>query len=169
VTIIHGRSGVGKSTLLNLIAGYLRPDSGTVKRPGGVAYLMQEELLFSELTVVDNLRLRLAGTGIDAGSDVIDDTLEVLGIEPLRANPVSRLSGGERRRVEMAAILATAPAVVLLDEPTAGLDPHNRDTVYDAAWRCFADRTVIVATHEEELRNLPPCSRHLTLEDGRLA
>lgn len=171
VTVVRGRSGSGKSTLLNLVAGYLTPDSGEIDRPDAIGYLLQEELLFTELDVHDNIHLRIAGALGDQvqDEDAINQALATLEIEALVATPVSRLSGGERRRVEIAAILATAPQVVLLDEPTSGLDPATRETVFEAAWQAFLDHTVILVTHEEHVPGLPAQARSLTLEDGKLS
>jgi len=100
VTLIRGRSGSGKTTLLNLVAGYLEPDFGAVERPSSVGYLIQEELLFSELSVRDNVRLRIAGARSEQQEDEDDirSALAKLELESFASTPVSRLSGGERRR-----------------------------------------------------------------------
>lgn len=159
VYVVRGPSGTGKTTLLNLLAGYLTPDAGTIVRQGKVEYLMQEELLFSALSARDNLRVRALGSkptldepGVDAE---IDRALLDFGLEGRADDAVSSLSGGERRRVELAGMMLANPEIVLLDEPAANLDPANAERVYSAIWRTCADRTVVVVTHETENGRFP--------------
>jgi ABC-type multidrug transport system ATPase subunit len=170
-TVVRGPSGAGKSTLLNVVAGYVALDSGTVQAPRRSLYLMQEELLFSELTVHENATVRAAGAldGDEPDEERLHAALVALGLSELGDTPVSLLSGGERRRVELAVALVADLDLVLLDEPTAGLDPRARHTVYDAIWRSCAGRTVLLVTHEDHVPGLPPSARQLTLADGRFA
>jgi ABC-type multidrug transport system ATPase subunit len=170
VTVVRGPSGAGKSTILHLLGGYLRPDAGEVVRSGTFGYLMQEELLFSSLSVADNVRIRYGGaTGAALPADALDRALADLGIAHLADIPVSLLSGGERRRVELASILVTGAETVLLDEPTSGLDPSTRQAVFEGIWEAFAGRTIVVVTHDEQVPGLPAGARCLALIDGILA
>lgn len=134
-----GPNGAGKTTTFYMIVGLVRPQSGRVLLDGqditrmpmyrraraGIGYLAQEPSVFRELTVADNLRLvlqfiRLSRTEREKK---ITSLLEELHIAHLRHHKGKTLSGGERRRVEIARALATSPAFILLDEPFTGVDP----------------------------------------------
>jgi ABC-type multidrug transport system ATPase subunit len=167
VYVVRGPSGTGKSTLLNLLAGYLTPDAGTVTRHGDAEYLMQEELLFSALSAHENLRIRALGsrpdldeTRVDAE---IDRTLLALGLRGRTDDPVSSLSGGERRRVELAGMTLANPDILLLDEPAANLDAANARRMYTAIWETCNERTVVLVTHETEADRFPGGAVHLDL------
>lgn len=148
--ILRGPSGSGKSTLLNLISGYLTADSGHVTTGGPIEYLMQDELLFSELTVLENLQIRAGSRARSAGetTEAIASALTRLGVGGRELEQVATLSGGERRRVELAGTLLGDPAVLLLDEPTANLDAGSSRDVYSAIAEIAHDLTVVVVTHE---------------------
>jgi len=134
-----GPNGAGKTTTFYMIVGLVRPQSGRVLLDGkditrmpmyrraraGVGYLAQEPSVFRELTVADNIRLVLQFSGLSrtAREQKIDELLAELHIAHLRNQKGKTLSGGERRRVEIARALATAPAFMLLDEPFTGVDP----------------------------------------------
>lgn len=134
-----GPNGAGKTTTFYMVVGLVRPDSGRVLLDGqdisrmpmyrraraGIGYLPQEASVFRELSVSDNLRLVLQQKGLSrAQQDAkIDELLSELHIERLRRNIAKTLSGGERRRVEIARALAAEPHFILLDEPFTGVDP----------------------------------------------
>jgi lipopolysaccharide export system ATP-binding protein len=140
-----GPNGAGKTTSFYMIVGLVRADDGQITIEGrrvermpihrrsrlGLSYLPQEPSIFRKLTVEENVRavleLQLDGDGKPLRKGVIDELLErllrELSIEKLRASPAPALSGGERRRVEIARALATQPRFILLDEPFAGIDP----------------------------------------------
>jgi ABC-type multidrug transport system ATPase subunit len=176
VYIVRGPSGAGKSTLLNIAAGYEQPDAGSVTVAEGFGYLMQDELLFSKLTVRQNLRIRGLGlrpsNGQKADERQSDEpataALERLGIAHLADNVVADLSGGERRRVEIASMLLGDPRVLLFDEPTANLDPHNAASVYSALWDVRSGRTILIVTHELDVPGAPADTELLSLEGGAL-
>jgi len=140
-----GPNGAGKTTSFYMIVGLVRADGGEITIEGrrvermpihqrsrlGLSYLPQEPSIFRKLNVEDNVRavleLQVGADGkplkkaaIDA---LLDGLLRDLSIEKLRASPAPALSGGERRRVEIARALATQPRFILLDEPFAGIDP----------------------------------------------
>jgi len=171
VYVVRGRSGSGKTTLLTVLAGYTTPDRGSVVAQGRVGYLMQEELLFSELTVLDNLRIRSIGTE-QSDQKILDrnilGALATVGIADLIDAPVAKLSGGERRRVELAGVLLDQPDFLLLDEPTANLDRTSAAAVYSALWAVEADWTVILVTHEPDIPFVPAVATFLELADGQL-
>jgi lipopolysaccharide export system ATP-binding protein len=140
-----GPNGAGKTTTFYMVVGLVRADAGQILIDGqpvqgepihrraqrGLSYLPQEASIFRKLTVEENVRAVLElQRGPDgrrlAESDIerrLDELLRDLGIERLRDAPAPALSGGERRRVEIARALATQPRFILLDEPFAGVDP----------------------------------------------
>jgi lipopolysaccharide export system ATP-binding protein len=136
----HGPNGAGKTTCFYMIVGLVPMDGGSIRLDGenlshmpihrrarrGLSYLPQEASIFRRLTVAQNVRaiLELQGLGDeDAIANRLDALLEDLSISHLADAPAVSLSGGERRRVEIARALATRPRFILLDEPFAGVDP----------------------------------------------
>src|SRR4051812_36236290 len=134
-----GPNGAGKTTCFYMIVGLIGADDGVIRLDGrditrmpmhrrarlGLAYLPQEASVFRKLTVEENVRAVLELRGMDAASigSTLEELLQDLHIAHLREAPALSLSGGERRRVEIARALATKPSFVLLDEPFAGVDP----------------------------------------------
>ncbi len=134
-----GPNGAGKTTSFYMIVGLVRPDEGSVylqerditKEPMykraklGIGYLPQESSIFRKLTVEDNLRAVLQMTGLSRKEqeERLSSLLEEFGVAHVRKSRGDKLSGGERRRTEIARALATDPAYILLDEPFAGVDP----------------------------------------------
>jgi lipopolysaccharide export system ATP-binding protein len=134
-----GPNGAGKTTCFYMITGLIPVDSGSISIDGhdvthlpmyqrarlGVGYLPQEASIFRGLTVEQNLRavVELVERNKDRQQALIDDLLSEFSITHIRSAPALALSGGERRRVEIARALATGPAFMLLDEPFAGIDP----------------------------------------------
>jgi len=140
-----GPNGAGKTTTFYMVVGLVRADAGSIHIDGqavqglpihrrarlGLSYLPQEASIFRKLTVADNVRavleLQLDERGKpwprDRIESALDELLGELSIEKLRDSPAPALSGGERRRVEIARALATQPRFILLDEPFAGVDP----------------------------------------------
>ena len=140
-----GPNGAGKTTSFSMMVGLVRADAGTISIDGqpiehmpihrrsrlGLSYLPQEASIFRKLTVAENVRavleLQLDASGRALSRDEIErrltELLEQLHVNELRDSPAPSLSGGERRRVEIARALATQPRFILLDEPFAGIDP----------------------------------------------
>ncbi|MBZ8141979.1 LPS export ABC transporter ATP-binding protein [Rubrivivax gelatinosus] len=140
-----GPNGAGKTTTFYMVVGLVRADEGQIRIDGraverlpihqrsrlGLSYLPQEASIFRKLTVEENIRavleLQLGPDGRPLKTatinELLDKLLHDLSIEKLRASPAPALSGGERRRVEIARALATQPRFILLDEPFAGVDP----------------------------------------------
>jgi lipopolysaccharide export system ATP-binding protein len=134
---LFGRSGSGKSTLFNIILGVDRPDAGAVTLNGrdlgglppdararlGLGYVPQRPFIPPRMKVADALTMAAEGAAHGGGVDAIDVAMDTVGIAHLAGRRIGQLSGGERRRTEIAYVLALRPDFLLLDEPFAGLDP----------------------------------------------
>ncbi|WP_244272472.1 MULTISPECIES: LPS export ABC transporter ATP-binding protein [unclassified Pseudovibrio] len=134
-----GPNGAGKTTCFYMITGLIRPDHGSIRLDNfdmtqlpmyrrarlGVGYLPQEASIFRGLSVEDNIRavLEVVEPNKKRREEDLDSLLTEFGVTHLRKSPSIALSGGERRRVEIARALATRPSFMLLDEPFAGIDP----------------------------------------------
>jgi ABC-2 type transport system ATP-binding protein len=146
---IIGPNGAGKTTLLSILAGIQRPDAGSISTGAGeVGWVPQQAALYSKLTVEENLRLfaRLEKRpDVDA---TVDRMLEQTGLRDRAGDQVQTLSGGNRQRVNIAIGLLSEPEVLLLDEPSAALDPRQRDRLWEFIL-ALAERgtTVVYSTH----------------------
>jgi len=175
VTGLMGPSGCGKTTLMRALVGVQRIAAGRVEvlgRPAGsaalraqVGYMTQAPSVYGDLTVRENLRFYAKVIG--ASPDRVDEVIDAVRV-PARAGQLVRsLSGGERARVSLAAVLLGEPDVLILDEPTVGLDPLLRVEL----WRLFArlaerGATLLVSSHSlEEARH---CDRLLLMRDGEI-
>jgi ABC-2 type transport system ATP-binding protein len=164
---VVGPNGAGKTTMLGILAGIIEPDSGEVEAANGVVgWVPQQAALYRRLTVAENLRLfaRLEGTEDPEAS--VDAMLAETGLTERRDDQVSDLSGGNQQRINIAIGLLAEPAVLLLDEPSAGLDPGQRIRLWEfVAGLAKAGTTVIYSTHQiEEASHYG--DRLLVLADG---
>ena len=146
-TAILGRSGGGKTTLLNILMGLLPPDSGEVKRDGRISALFQEDRLCENLTAGANIRLV---TGKRIPKAEIARELAAVGLESCENKPVRVLSGGMKRRTAMLRALLTEYDILFADEPFKGLDSETKSTVMRYFKEKTAGKTVIFVTHDEE-------------------
>ncbi|MFI0978757.1 ABC transporter ATP-binding protein [Streptomyces sp. NPDC021093] len=158
-----GPNGAGKTTLVRQLTGLMRPDEGTVDVLGHdlvrhperasrlLAYLGQESSALDELTVSLAVETtgRLRGLPLKQARAERDDVLEELGLTPIAGKPLKKLSGGQRRLACFATVLAGERPVLVLDEPTTGMDPVARRAVWSAVDRRRAERgaTVLLVTH----------------------
>jgi ABC-type multidrug transport system ATPase subunit len=164
VVALVGPNGAGKSTLLGILAGALAPSEGTVERRARVGWVPQRPAHYGRLTARENLRLFAALERAPASR--ADELLELFDLPAeIRAGD---LSVGNRQRLDVALALLNAPEALLLDEPTASLDPAQRERVWEIARDVAAGGGgVLVATHHwEELEGR--ATRTLELVDGRL-
>ncbi len=161
-----GVNGAGKSTTISILCGLLRQDSGAVRvcgaevdRAGGalsrrLGVVFQSSVLDQALTVRDNLSSRAALYGISgkALKERLNALSEMLDLKPLMNRTVGKLSGGQRRRIDIARALLHSPEILILDEPTTGLDPQTRKMIWDAvrSLREQENLTVFLTTHYME-------------------
>jgi ABC-2 type transport system ATP-binding protein len=150
-----GPNGAGKTTLIRAIVGLVAPESGTVtvlgrRMPnldilGSVGYMTQAAALYPDITVEENLRFFAAISGADGN---VDEVLRVVDLEKRRASVVATLSGGMRQRCSLACALVHRPRLLLLDEPTVGVDPQLRVQFWEHFRQmAAAGTTIVVSSH----------------------
>lgn len=161
-----GVNGAGKSTTISIICGQLKKDSGIVtingqsldgnidKIKNEIGVVFQDSVLDKALNVRDNLQSRAALYGItgDAFKKRLAELAKLLEFSDLLKRPVGKLSGGQRRRIDIARALLHEPKILILDEPTTGLDPQTRKTLWDviSTLRKEKNMTVFLTTHYME-------------------
>jgi len=161
-----GPNGAGKTTLLTILADVQAPDSGEVVTSGPVAWVPQQPALYGRLTVAENLRLFARLEDAEDVDGAVARMLAQTGLEDRAAEQVIRLSGGNRQRVNVAIGLLSSPAVLLLDEPSAALDPRQRARLWEFVGGLAGTGTsVVYSTHfvSEAERH---ATRVLVLADG---
>ena len=165
---VVGPNGAGKTTLLRILAGIGEPDSGTVEAEGEVGWVPQQAALYRRLTVEENLRLFAHLEKVDDVAAAVEAMLEQTGLAERRGDQVLELSGGNQQRINIAIGLLAEPAVLLLDEPSAGLDPGQRIRLWEfVSSLAKAGTTVIYSTHQiEEASHYG--DRLLVLADGEV-
>jgi ABC-2 type transport system ATP-binding protein len=166
---MFGSNGCGKSTLLRILAGAIRPTTGTVSIQGFAGYVAQRFSLYQDLSVDENLSFfarcyRPPDTTLRAN---IDAVVERFGLTPFRAKSTGQLSHGWKQRVAIACALCHQPSVLLLDEVTAGIDPQARADL----WRILAESArsgtaIVLATHFTD--EADHCHRTSYLHEGAL-
>ncbi len=180
-----GPNGAGKTTCFYMVVGLVRPDSGSITLDGiditrhpmhararlGVGYLPQEASVFRQLTVAENiLSILETRKALDAGSrrDRLESLLEELQIGHIRESLGISLSGGERRRVEIARALAAEPGFILLDEPFAGVDPISILDIQRIVTHLKERNIGVLITDHNVRETLGICDRAYILSHGTL-
>jgi len=181
VLALLGVNGAGKSTLLKLLAGVLKPDAGTIRIAGEdllgnptaarrlIGYLPERAPLYRDLTVAEGLDfcLRLRGLRGAAARAARDRALARCGLAEVARRLSGVLSRGQQQRVGLAQAVVHAPALLLLDEPTAGLDPVQTAGFHTLVLELAADAAVVLSTHQ--LHDVEACaSRVAILHEGRV-
>jgi lipopolysaccharide export system ATP-binding protein len=179
-----GPNGAGKTTTFYMIVGLVQPDTGSISLDGaditglpmyrrarlGIGYLPQEASVFRGLNVEQNVMavLEVVEPDPDRRDLMLDELLAEFGIGHLRRTPALALSGGERRRVEIARALATQPAYILLDEPLAGIDPIAVNEIRDLVSH-LKDRGIGVLITDHNVREtLGIIDRAYIMHDGKM-
>ena len=179
-----GPNGAGKTTTFYMIVGIETPNSGSVTLDGqdishmpmyqraraGIGYLPQEASIFSKMTVEDNIMAILETTGLDAEAreQKMNDLIEEFRLTHVRKSEGKALSGGERRRVEIARALATDPAFILLDEPFAGIDPIAVADIQSMIAHLAKRGIGILITDHNVRETLSIVDRAYILADGKI-
>lgn len=179
-----GPNGAGKTTCFYIVTGLIEPDGGYILLDGqdvtalpmyrrarlGIGYLPQESSIFRGLNVENNLRVVTESLGIpkDEQEILLEDLMAEFGIEHLRRTPSVALSGGERRRLEIARALASRPHFILLDEPLAGVDPIAVSDIRNLISH-LKDRGIGVLLTDHNVRDcLDIVDRAYILHDGKV-
>ena len=176
---LAGANGGGKSTSLRMLAGLVAPDHGEGSVLGcdllrgarrvrlNVGYLAQRSVLYPTLSVRENLRFRAAVFGLSDPVRMADLQIRTFGLAEFASVSIGELSGGWCRQVDLAAALIHRPRVLLLDEPTAALDPAARQAIWGRLLSLAAQGTAIVlSTHD--LNEAQYCENVLLVGDGRI-
>ncbi|HNY30778.1 MAG TPA: ABC transporter ATP-binding protein [Fibrobacteria bacterium] len=187
IVAILGVSGSGKSTLLSILGTLDRPDSGTMLLGGRdpfvlpdrelsrlrsreLGFMFQFHHLLPDLSALENVQLaaRIAGESLRSARERALDLLEQVGLSQRQTHRPAQLSGGERQRVALARALANKPSLVLADEPTGNLDPHNCRVLLDMLLELAQAhrQAFLLATHDPNLAS--GADRRLRIVDGRL-
>ncbi|HZW11012.1 MAG TPA: ABC transporter ATP-binding protein [Phycisphaerales bacterium] len=175
-----GPNGAGKSTTIAMTVGLLRPDSGSVRIDGGdpidpgvrarIGVAPQTLALYEDLSARENLMFFGSLYGLDRAARArrADELLDLVGLTDRARDRVGKYSGGMKRRINLACALVHDPVVVLLDEPTAGVDPQSRHAIFEIVRALQAEgRTIVYTTHYmEEAQKL--CARVGVIDRGRL-
>jgi len=168
VLAVIGPNGAGKTTLLSILAGIREADAGEIHLPRGVVgFVPQQAALYRRLTVAENLRLFARLEGVADVEAAVAAMLEQTGLGDRRDDQTGTLSGGNQQRVNIAIGLLSDPAVLLLDEPSTGLDPRQRGRLWEfVLGLAGTGTTVIFSTH-----NIAEAERYaqrvLVIADGQ--
>ena len=179
-----GPNGAGKTTTFYMVVGLIRPDEGKVflndeditrqpmykRAQMGLGYLPQEASVFRKLTVEDNIKAILEMTKLSKQEQKakLEDLLEEFGLQHVRKNNGDSLSGGERRRTEIARALAVDPKFILLDEPFAGVDPIAVEDIQIVVARLKTKNIGILITDHNVNETLSICDRAYLLIEGKI-
>jgi lipopolysaccharide export system ATP-binding protein len=177
-----GPNGAGKTTTFHMMVGLVRPDDGRVlmndddltcapmheRARAGISYLPQESSVFRRLTVEENLRAILQTLDLNNGEqqERADALMKMLGVAHLARNKAITLSGGERRRVEIARALVLSPFFLLLDEPFTGIDPIAVAEIQKIVRRLIGSGIGILITDHNVRETLGICDRAYIINEG---
>ncbi len=176
-----GPNGAGKSTLMKILIGLWKADSGSVSVPARIGYLPENNPLYEEMYVTEYLQFmasltasKASGLTGEAGltakrsySAAVNELIDRVGLTPERHKHIRELSKGYRQRVGLAQALLGDPELLILDEPTTGLDPNQLVEIRALICSLGKERTVILSTHiMQEVREM--CDRVVILDHGQI-
>lgn len=160
-----GPNGAGKSTLMKILIGLWSADSGTVSAPSRIGYLPENNPLYEEMYVTEYLQFMAKMTNDKCQMTNVDTLIDKVGLTPECHKHIRELSKGYRQRVGLAQALLGDPELLILDEPTTGLDPNQLVEIRSLIRSLGKDRTVILSTHiMQEVREM--CDRVVILDHG---
>jgi ABC-2 type transport system ATP-binding protein len=166
---IIGPNGAGKTTLLSILAGVSQPSAGEVIQPAGkIGWVPQQPALYSKLSVAENLRLFARLEKLDDPEASVERMVRQTDLEDRAGDEIGELSGGNQQRVNIAIGLLCEPAVLLLDEPSASLDPRQRERLWEFIGGLAADGTTVVFSTHNVAEAERYADRLLVLVDGEL-
>ena len=188
LTGLIGPSGVGKSVLIKIMGGVLKPDRGTVTRAidsepemaaGAVSLMFQEGALFDSLSVFDNIAfplvhgrvpcMTLSKAKLRAVHEKVHDILDHVGLCKASQKYPAQLSGGMRRRISLARALVSRPKILLLDDPTSGLDPVASGVIMNLIGKLHNEYRPTTVLVSQDLRRLLPAVEHvMAMFDGKI-
>ncbi|MDQ3759799.1 MAG: ABC transporter ATP-binding protein [Actinomycetota bacterium] len=163
---VIGPNGAGKTTLLSILAGIRELDSGSISVPGKVGWVPQQAALYRRLTVEENLRLFARLEDCVDVEAAVGRMLDQTGLGDRRGDQIGTLSGGNQQRVNIAIGLLSAPAVLLLDEPSTGLDPRQRERLWEFVLGLADEGTTVIFTTHHLTEAERYGNRLLVLADG---
>jgi lipopolysaccharide export system ATP-binding protein len=179
-----GPNGAGKTTSFYMIVGFIKPNSGAVyldndeitdlamyrRAQKGIGYLPQEPSVFRKLTVEDNIRavLEMTPLSIEEQKVKLETLIDEFGLHKVRKNNGDSLSGGERRRTEIARALATSPNFILLDEPFAGIDPIAVEDIQSIVAKLKTKNIGILITDHNVQETLSITDRAYLMFEGNI-
>ncbi len=171
VHCLLGANGAGKTTLIRTVLGRVRPRSGRIERaPGGIGLVPQDIALFPRLTARENLAVfgRLAGLRRAVLAERVGEAARATGIEARLDQRVATLSGGWKRRVNIAAAILHRPGLLILDEPLAGVDPAARARLHEVIGALAAGGMGILMTTHDIAEAQAACGHAAILAGGRI-
>jgi ABC-2 type transport system ATP-binding protein len=169
-TVIIGPNGAGKSTVLRLLARQLTPTGGQVIESVSIGYSPQRPVTLAAFTAREQVEYAgwLGGLSRRASAPAALAAIRMVGLEPLAGRPATALSGGEAAKLGIACALVTSPRLLLLDEPTAALDPIARSSVTAVLRQLVADGVTVVATSHTAADVGAPFERLVMMNHGRI-
>ncbi len=182
LTALVGSDGAGKTTLMRLAAGLLPADSGSLRVLGvdvaadpqqvqdRISYMPQRFGLYEDLTVAENLNLYadLHGVGAAQRAERYPELMEMTALEPFKARLAGQLSGGMKQKLGLACTLVRSPELLLLDEPTVGVDPLSRRELWEIVHRLVSEKGLTVLLSTAYLDEAQRCSRVIMLHRGQV-
>lgn len=152
--VITGDNGVGKTTLLRLLLGLLKPDSGSVEMPENITigYVPDYNGLYENMSLMDNIRFRLGicNKSLKAVEETCDEWMERYGLELYKDVYVRNLSLGTKKKAGLLCALLTMPEILILDEPTGGLDHSAKEELFNMLKEFKSKMMIIAVTHDTE-------------------
>jgi len=164
-----GPNGAGKTTTMRLITKFLAPDSGRVTIQGNIGYLPENNPLYKEMLVSDiiSMSAELKHIKKEDKKRELDYVVVSAGINDIYYRPISELSKGYKQRVGIAIALLNNPQILIMDEPTEGLDPNQRGEIKELIKKLAQDRIIVISTHIlQEASTI--CDRLLIINEGKL-